>query len=133
MPQLPCPCGFVHNLSPIPDDAWLTIRDVNIEAYEKFIRVFQDGFNSPERSPEREQSNRGLREASKMKGRLYECPDCGRLMWRKARGQEYRVFRLETQDEQPQPIELAHTEPAATGLGKDEFRCFRCKSVVPAN
>jgi hypothetical protein len=27
VPKLVCPCGFVHDLSPIPDDGWVTVRD----------------------------------------------------------------------------------------------------------
>src|SRR5687767_2515963 len=31
MPKLRCPCGFVHDLSPIPDDGWVTVRDRDYE------------------------------------------------------------------------------------------------------
>jgi hypothetical protein len=34
MPKLTCPCRYVHNLSPIPDEGWLTFRDVD---YEKVV------------------------------------------------------------------------------------------------
>jgi hypothetical protein len=32
MPELVCPCGFRNNLSPIPDDGWLTVRDRDHDA-----------------------------------------------------------------------------------------------------
>ena len=32
MPKLACPCGYVHNLSPIPDAGWIIVRDADCEA-----------------------------------------------------------------------------------------------------
>ena len=32
MPKVACPCGYVHDLSPIPDDGWLVVRDHDYEA-----------------------------------------------------------------------------------------------------
>ena len=31
MPKLACPCGYVHDLSRIPDLGWVTIRDTSFE------------------------------------------------------------------------------------------------------
>lgn len=36
MPKLPCICGYVHNLSPIPDDGWVLVKDTD---YEELLEV----------------------------------------------------------------------------------------------
>lgn len=69
MPKLACPCGFVHNLSPIPDEGWLTIRDRDHDAI------------LPHESEPQPDGAEVVRLAMEASGRLYECPQCGRLMW----------------------------------------------------
>jgi hypothetical protein len=73
MPKLACPCGFVHNLSPIPDAGYVVVRDID---YERLIGL------------EREVASRSgddatLRTINTLHSRLYECPSCGRLAWLK--------------------------------------------------
>jgi hypothetical protein len=83
MPKLVCPCGFVHNLSPIPDEGWITVRDVDYEALV---------------ASEREEHGSGQRAPSlfvRLAGLLYTCPECGRLMWKKPGESEYRIFSPE--------------------------------------
>ncbi len=63
MPKLGCPCGFVHNLSPIPDAGWITRRDADMD-------------EPAERRPS---------------GLLYECPQCGRIMWKKPDSDRYHL------------------------------------------
>jgi hypothetical protein len=81
MPKLTCPCGFVHNLSPIPDDGWKTVRDKD---YESLIEA------------EREQEE-DVRKVIQYWGLLYECPECGRVMWRKPDQSEFTIYRLESE------------------------------------
>lgn len=80
MPKLPCKCGYVHDLSPIPDKGWLTIRDSD---YEQLISA--EKLRSDLSSANRLRT--GLIEAdqtvNKLTGLLYECPNCGSLMWKK--------------------------------------------------
>ena len=78
MPKLTCPCGHVHDLSPIPDDGWLTVRS----------REYDDLMDA-ERADNREarSSRVGLW------GLLYECPACGRLMWQQPGGDRFAVYR----------------------------------------
>jgi len=121
MPKLLCPCGFVHDLSPIPDEAWLTIRDRHIEDYYGHMRAYQDGFNALEKSAEREASNTGIREALKLAGRLYECPECGRILWRKNKDEEYRVLR-------PDPD--AYIEAEQSILAEDLWTCPNCNEQL---
>ncbi len=66
MPKLTCKCGYVHNLSPIPDEGWITVLDKD---YEQLIEAETD--------PENDSfyvANTGV---------IYECPECKRIMWEK--------------------------------------------------
>jgi hypothetical protein len=81
MPKLACPCGFVHDLSPIPDQGWVTVRDADFETLVGSERL---GGNSGGGPPS---------EFVRLTGRLYECPDCGRVMWERPGEQEFRIFR----------------------------------------
>ncbi|MCC7423384.1 MAG: hypothetical protein IT428_24165 [Planctomycetaceae bacterium] len=71
MPKLACPCGFIHDLSLIPDKGWLTIRDRDLCAVKS------------------------LDEIDDHLGLLYECPECGRVMWRLPDGDRFRVYHPE--------------------------------------
>lgn len=100
MPKLVCPCGFVHNLSPIPDHGWVTILDENYEqlidasilAYEICGHAIPS--DDHPRVKEWDQAHRFIAENS---SRIYECPKCGRLIWMKRtpQGQTYQVFAPE--------------------------------------
>jgi len=69
MPKLPCPCGYMHDLTPIPDHGWITVRDRDYEELgEKVL------------------------DATERHGLLYECPSCGRIMWQPPN--ETHVFRV---------------------------------------
>ena len=68
MPKVSCPCGFLHDLTPCPDDGWLTVRDRD-----------WDSLAPDESTPE--EWRKVWQELHKPSCCLYECPDCGRLMW----------------------------------------------------
>ncbi|KQO37017.1 hypothetical protein ASF19_20585 [Acidovorax sp. Leaf84] len=68
MPKLACPCGYVHNLSPIPDDGWVVLRDRDADA----------------------------RSQADVESRLYECPDCNRLMWQRPGDDLFTIYRRES-------------------------------------
>ncbi len=81
MPKLVCRCGFVHDLSPIPDEGWITVRDVDYEALVASERVeHSSGQSAPT-------------VFVRLAGLLYACPECGRLMWKKPGESEFRIFR----------------------------------------
>jgi hypothetical protein len=75
MPKLFCPCGFTHDLTPIPDMGWQTIRDMDIEKYvtANFKPTVEVG----------------------LAGLLYECHQCGRLMWKKPGATNFKVYKPE--------------------------------------
>jgi predicted RNA-binding Zn-ribbon protein involved in translation (DUF1610 family) len=92
MPKLTCRCGYVHNLSPIPDAGWLTILDTEYEALTTAeIMASTDAATARAKGePERT--------FVRVTGSLYECPECGRVLWRRPGDTEYRSFTLEDED-----------------------------------
>jgi hypothetical protein len=80
MPKLVCPCGFVHDLSPIPDGGWVTVRDAD---YEALIESWT-GSKVAEGGPSA---------FVRLTGRLYECPECGGVLWEKPGEQSFRAYR----------------------------------------
>jgi len=91
MPKLLCPCGFVHNLSPIPDTGWITIRD---QDYEQVIQAEIEREQLPNQKEEGdEQRFIQLTGAIIAKwGLVYECPKCGRVMWQKENSKEFTIY-----------------------------------------
>ncbi len=83
MPKLACPCGFVHNLSPIPDDGWLTIRDQDHDAM------------TPDESTPPEERLAVWQNLIRCSGSIYECPECRRSMWKKPDEDRFTVYRQE--------------------------------------
>jgi len=79
MPKLACPCGFVHNLSPIPDDGWITVRDRDYDSMVDAELELRNHPNAPD-------------DAVNYHGSLYECPDCGRIMWQKPGNEQFSIF-----------------------------------------
>ncbi len=97
MPKLVCPCGFIHDLSPIPDDGWMTIAD---RRYEEVIdaeirrhEITEGGPLPGNDHPHADEYDEMTGIVAGEPGLLYECRECGRLMWRKPGDEEYRVFK----------------------------------------
>jgi hypothetical protein len=84
MPKVTCRCGYQHNLTPCPDDGWITVRDRD---YQQLLEV---------EAAQRDNSSVGV-PAFQLQGRLYECPACGRLMWSRPgdRCSNFEVFNRE--------------------------------------
>ena len=91
MPKLTCPCGFVHDLSPIPDDGWLTIRD------KDFSELY------PSESSSAEERLSAWWELQQRAGGMYICPKCGRLMWSPPGKDCYYQFQIFTREEATAP------------------------------
>jgi hypothetical protein len=71
MPKLACRCGYVHNLSPIPDDGFQVLPDW---ATGKLLYTL-------ETRPEDWEIGELRRTAL---SRLYDCPNCEAIMWDRA-------------------------------------------------
>jgi hypothetical protein len=86
MPKLRCLCGFVHDLGPIPDAGWITIRDIDyeqvIDAHIRQHDICGHGLPGNDH-PRVDEWDRAMRFIIGSSGRLYECPECGRLAWQK--------------------------------------------------
>jgi hypothetical protein len=91
MPKLLCPCGFVHDLSPIPDEGWITIRD---QDYEQVIQDEMEREQLPDhKNKSEEQRFDQLTGTIVAKwGRIYDCPQCGRIMWQKEGSKEFVAY-----------------------------------------
>jgi hypothetical protein len=63
MPKVLCPCSYVHNLSPIPDDGYVVVRDKD---FEQLMDAETRG---------------DIATTVSLRQRVYECPQCGRLAW----------------------------------------------------
>jgi hypothetical protein len=100
VPKLHCPCDYVHNLTPIPDAGWVTIPD---RRYEEFIdaKVAQEQIGGGSLPPANHPQAAEFRLAQTLilacLGRLYCCPTCGRLMWKREGSQHWEVFTPEPQ------------------------------------
>jgi len=100
MPKLACPCGFVHNLSPIPDEGWITVRDAQYEELidAEALRGSISGKSSlPSNDhPRVKEYDNASGVVLKLTGRMYECPECGRLMWEKpGADNQYSIYTRE--------------------------------------
>ncbi len=98
MPKLPCKCGYIHDLTPIPDDGWLTIRD---KVYEVVIDAEFDRNRLGKAQPDTNEFDT-LCEKDRLVGDalglLYECPKCNRLMWKKPGENDYISYTIENDE-----------------------------------
>jgi len=95
MPKLPCKCGYVHDLSPIPDNGWLTIRDSNYEQLISAEKLRTDLSSSSELSAKLIESDQMV---NKLVGLLYECPKCGGVMWKKPEQKEFLFYHRDSHE-----------------------------------
>jgi hypothetical protein len=96
MPKLLCPCGYIHDLSPIPDAGWITVRDVDDEALQgawQLLNEISGESLPPNDHPRIDEYDRAMRQTADLRGLLYECPQCGVLLWRKPGAEEFRTFK----------------------------------------
>ena len=94
VPKLICRCGHAHNLSPIPDAGWITVRDTD---YERVVEAEQElaAISARGRGQSAEEYGPADRVVHDLTGRLYECPECGRLLWMRPGSTDYQAYRPE--------------------------------------
>jgi predicted RNA-binding Zn-ribbon protein involved in translation (DUF1610 family) len=95
MPKIACSCGFVHDLTPAPDKGWVTIPD---SAYDDLVEdhiqqhsIAGHGIPKTE-SIETDKWDACASRIARRTGRLFECPKCGRILWKKEGSDIYREF-----------------------------------------
>lgn len=79
MPKLACRCGYVHNLSPIPDDGFQVLPDW---ATDKLLYTHE---TEPEDWEIEEHRQTVL-------SRLYLCTNCEAIMWDSAGDGHYKTY-----------------------------------------
>ncbi len=111
MGKVACPCGNVFSTTGSPDDSMRVIRDRDRQAYTRHVwRSYQlsdveRGGMLPERGTEEsDQFHESLYASLDLEGELWECPACGRLLFRRPGEQQLRSFL---------PEERSPAEPSA--------------------
>jgi hypothetical protein len=89
MPKLRCPCGQVHDLSPIPDAGWITVLDAR---YEDLLATEVERDRLQARAAPTEAFASADARVVDLHGRMFECPSCGRIMWRPPGEVDFRVY-----------------------------------------
>ena len=84
----------MHDLSPIPDAGWVTVRDTEYEALLAAEKQ-RDALHQACPAQASEAYGPADRVVQQATGRLYECPQCGRLLWRRPADEDCRSFALE--------------------------------------
>lgn len=79
MPKLGCRCGYVHDLSPIPDEGFRVLPDWATDRLLYTLETKPEDWEIDE-----------LRRAALT--RLYVCPNCEAIMWDRAGGGEYESY-----------------------------------------
>ncbi len=95
MPKLLCPCGYTHDLSPIPDDGWITIRDRD---YEMCVSAEVELHKHSANDPDDKKYNELMATIINNQGLLYLCPNCHRIMWRRENSEKYDIYAPEKSD-----------------------------------
>ena len=94
MPKLKCKCGYVHNLSPIPDEGWLTIQDKEYENLLEAEKKRKKLSSAKENTESFKNLNKADGVIQSVTGVLYECPDCKALMWEKPGENKFTVYEI---------------------------------------
>lgn len=93
-PGLTCPCGFTYNYLSAITHNWITIHN---KKYADLKEIELQLANLNKQSDN--QTKKPLIDARRaLQGRFYQCPTCGRIMWRKPGESKYQVFVPEKAD-----------------------------------
>ncbi len=94
MPKLKCKCGYIHNLSHIPDDGWLTIQDKEYENLLEAEKIREKLSSEKENTDLFKTLNKADGIVQNVTGVLYECPKCKVLMWKKPSETKFTVYEI---------------------------------------
>ena len=91
MSTLWCRCGYGHDLAPIPDAGWLTVRDAD---YDRLLEAEHACDELAARPGGTDSADFAAAEQSvaDLTGLLYECPRCGSLLWKPPGEAEFRHY-----------------------------------------
>jgi hypothetical protein len=91
MSRIWCRCGYGHDLAPIPDAGWLTVRDADYDRLLDAEHLCDElatragGTDSPDFAAA-EQA------VADLTGLLYKCPQCGSLLWKPPGADDFRCY-----------------------------------------
>jgi len=109
MPKLGCPCGFFHNLSSNPDDGWITTRDRESQnVTDAHIALARLDHSESDDIGDRYARETAYEIIRKGEGRLYECPECGRLLWQRDGEDGFRCYLPEALE--PETVDSPGTD-----------------------
>jgi hypothetical protein len=94
MSKLWCRCGYGHDLAPIPDAGWLTVRDADYDRLLDAEHVCDELAARPGGTDSADFAAAELAVAE-LTGLLYECPRCGALLWKPPGATDFRCYRPE--------------------------------------
>jgi hypothetical protein len=94
MSKLPCRCGYFHDLAPIPDAGWLTVRDAD---YDRLLdaELARDELAARPGGTDTADFAAAELSVARLTGLLYECPRCGSLMWKPPGAPDFRFYSPE--------------------------------------
>src|SRR5688572_29592870 len=102
MGKLLCLCGYIHELSlPSLETQWITVRDRDHEEFLNAEWERERLGRSEEGSTEWEELLRADSKALSMRTILYDCPQCGRLIWYRDEDGAARIYQLEKEIRSP--------------------------------
>lgn len=98
MGKIRCECGYVHDLVNCPyRTGWKAIRDVHFaDVIEASVSQVQLGKASPG-TPQFAELLKADEAAFGPVTEIFECPECGRLIWRRSDSEPIYIFTLEKQ------------------------------------
>jgi hypothetical protein len=91
MSKLWCRCGYGHDLAPIPDAGWLTVRDAD---YDRLLDAEHacDELVTRAGGTDSAEFAAAERSVAELTGLLYECPRCGSLLWKPPGAADFRCY-----------------------------------------
>jgi hypothetical protein len=107
--NLRCHCGYFLSDSGDPNDRLHVVRDRDMSEYMRHIsRVWRiqeerGDMLPPLGSRESDDFHESLNASVEMTGEMWECPKCGRLLWRRPGERTFKTFRPEDGDANPPP------------------------------
>jgi len=94
LPKLQCKCGYVHNLSPIPDEGWRTVLDKEYENLLEAEKIRDKLSGAKENTATFNDLLKADNIVSSAIGLMYECPDCKSLMWEKQGEDKFTTYEV---------------------------------------
>jgi hypothetical protein len=95
MSKLWCRCGYGHDLAPIPDEGWLTVRDAD---YDRLLDAEHacDELAARAGGTDSAEFAAAERSVADLTGLLYECPRCASLLWKPPGAADFRCYSPES-------------------------------------